>query len=161
MHDVFAGFGMTAINKGMIEPFGNAVGDAAGDRPGTHHRIESGFVLQPGAQCGGHHVKQPANHRRSRQQPGRGGSSSVDAPGDFGGTDDRWQRGHDVANPQQLRQRRVIAAVGHLIKIGFGDIGLFAGQLAGQAVAQIIVRHQNAANLAIAFRLVLPDPAQQ
>ncbi|MNH05880.1 hypothetical protein D3C73_1125600 [compost metagenome] len=48
-----------------------------------------------------------------------------------------------------------------MVKIGFGDIGFFTGQLAGQAVAQIIVGHQHAADLAITFRLMLPNPAQQ
>ncbi len=161
VHDVLAVFGVAAIDKGMIETLDDGVGDAAGDRPGPHHRVEPGFVLQAGAQRGGYHVEQPADHRGADLQAGNGRGVCRDASGDVGRTDNRRQGGHDVADAQQLRQRRVIASAAHLIQVGFGDIGFFAGQLAGQAIAQVVVRHQHAADAGVTFRLMPLQPAQQ
>lgn len=45
-----------------------------------HHRIEGKFVFDPGAECGGNHIKQAANNGRTRFQTGQGGCLSGDLP---------------------------------------------------------------------------------
>ena len=101
------------------------MGYAAGHRPGPHHRIEGKFVFDPGAECGGNHIKQAANNGRTRFQTGQGGCLSGDLPADFGRSDNRRQGVIDFSDPQPVGEARVIFPKTHVVEIGLGNIALF------------------------------------
>lgn len=111
--------------------------------------------MQPGAQRGRHHIKQPADHRRTCTQPAQCCGFRCHLSGD-GRRADNWRQGRqNIAEAEGVRQGGRPVTFLHIVEIGFRNIGLFAGQFSGQAIAQIVMGHQHAANGRIALRLML------
>ncbi|MNP40383.1 hypothetical protein D3C76_1340220 [compost metagenome] len=83
MNDVLLRMNVAAINVREGFVIANAVGNPAGDGPGSHHCVKRMLVVQSGADRGGNHIKQATHDGRTRRKTGQGGCLSGDFPANF------------------------------------------------------------------------------
>ena len=83
MNDELLRMDIAAIDVGERLVVADAVGNPTGHGPGPHYGIQRIFVMQPGADRGGNHIKQSTNDGSTRRETGQCGCLSGDFPANF------------------------------------------------------------------------------
>ena len=132
------------------------VGENDSRRP-DRARHESG-LHDPVTHCAGGLISAAAHDRRVPRQAGLACDVGRDAPGHFRRFNDIGQ--DRAVDFERFDQRVRPLALHHVEQCRAGRVRHLAGELAGQPIADVILREEHLADAIVARRVVIPNPEE-